>query len=95
MRIVKTGQQRVWQEECSKCMSIYEYTQGDYFEITEEKPSGLVREKYHWFRETEKFREISRTKYKCLKCPVCGNIKKKVDFEDVFGEPVRWEKIEG
>ena len=94
MRIIKDGRTRTWQEECNKCHTIYEYSEKDYFEIVEEKPSGIVREEYHWFRKTEKYRGISRVKFKCLKCPQCGEIKKKVDFNNVFGEPVRWEKIE-
>lgn len=94
MRIVKTGKQRVWQEECRKCDTLYEYTQSDYFEMIEEKPGGLVREEYHWFKKTEKFQAIYRYKYKCLRCPVCGDVKKRMDFEDVFGKPIRWEKVE-
>ena len=94
MRIVKTGKQRVWQEECKKCYTLYEYTQSDYFEMEEEKPSGLVREEYHWFKQTEKYRQICRYKWKCLKCPVCGEVKKRMDADDLFKvKEVRWEKV--
>ena len=93
MTIIERGKDRQYQGECRKCGTRYFYTKNDYFEIVEEKPSGLVREEYHWFRKAEKYREIQRYKYKCLRCPVCGDVKKKVEFESVFVEPVRWEKV--
>ena len=94
MRIVKTGKQRVWQEECKRCYTLYEYTQSDYYEMEEEQPSGLVREEYHLFKKTEKYRQICRYKWQCLKCPVCGDVKKRMDAANLFKPvEVRWEKV--
>ena len=93
MRVIKTGKQRVWEQECSRCNSLYEYNTGDYFEKTVESPSGLRREVYHFFKDTEVYREIVETKYKCLKCPVCGYVTKKLDFDNVFPKHVRWERV--
>ena len=95
MKIIKDGRSRTYQEECRKCGTIYEYREKDYFELEEEKPSGLVEIKEHLFKANEEYREICRYKWnKCLKCPVCGNIRKSMDAERLFRhETVRWERI--
>lgn len=94
MTIIEHGNKRQYHGVCIKCGTVYSYKKSDYFEIVEERPGAIVREEYHLFRKTEKYREIMRCRYKGLKCPVCGYVKKETDIEHVFGEHVRWEKIE-
>ena len=95
MRIMKDGRDRTWQAECNKCHTIYEYGEADYFELIEEKPSGIVKVKKHLFKTDEEYREICKYRWnKCLKCPICENIKKGMDAERLFSpETVRWDRI--
>jgi hypothetical protein len=95
MKIIKDGRNRTYQEECRKCGTIYEYSERDYFEITEEKPSGLAEIREHLFKANETYRQICRYKWKCLRCPVCGDLKKRMDADRLFKpEEVRWERVE-
>ena len=95
MKIIEDGRTRTWRTECNRCHTIYEYSETDYFEIEEEKPSGLVEIKEHLFKENETYRQIYRYKWKCLKCPVCGDLKKRMDADRLFRpKEVRWERVE-
>lgn len=88
MRIIKNGKERVYQGECPKCHTIYEYSENDYFDLEQDEPSGIKRITTHFFKEDEEHSEIRRYKYKCLRCPVCGAIKKTMDLESIFKAPV-------
>ena len=95
MKIIKDGKDRIYQKECRRCHTIYEYSERDYFELEEEKPSGLAYIKEHLFKKNESYRQICRYKWKCLKCPVCGELVKRMDAERLFKpDEVRWEQIE-
>lgn len=89
MKIVKNGLERTWRDECKKCHTIYEYDESDYFEIEEEKSSGLRKVDAHLFKKDEEYREICKYKWKGLKCPVCGDVKKRL----FHPEHVRWEEV--
>ena len=95
MRVIQDGRTRTWRAECDKCHTIYEYSEADYFEIEEERPSGIIKVKQYFFKKNESYRQICRYKWKCLKCPVCGKLEKKMDAERLFEpEEVRWERVE-
>lgn len=95
MRIIKNGRTRKYQDECVKCGTVYEYSEKDYFELEEEKPSGLMHIEEHLFKKNESYRQICRYKWKCLRCPVCGALKKRMDPDRLFKpEEVRWERVE-
>ena len=56
MKIIKDGRTRTWRAECDKCHTIYEYSEADYFEIEEEKPSGIIKVKQYFFKKNESYR---------------------------------------
>ena len=56
MKIIKNGKDRTYQKECRRCHTIYEYSERDYFELEEEKPSGLAYVEEHLFKKNENYR---------------------------------------
>ena len=56
MKIIKDGRTKTWRTECNRCHTIFEYNEADYFELEEEKPSGLMHIEEHLFKKNESYR---------------------------------------
>ena len=93
MRIVKKGYEKVHRTTCRFCNSDLEYTDADMFHLVEEERGGLRETREHLFRPTEEYINVCKQHYNCINCPVCHNTIKFVDFNHIFPETIRWEKV--
>lgn len=92
MKVVCNGMDKVYKITCNKCDSDLEYTEKDVFEMQEER-SGIVKTVHHLFKPAERFINVYMQTYRCIKCPVCGNVIKRMDLNKGIGT-MRWEKVE-
>ena len=93
MRIVKKGYEKVRRTTCRFCNSDLEYTDADMFYLVEEKRGGLRETREHLFRPTEEYINVYKQRYHCINCPVCHNTIKFIEFDDIFPETIRWERV--
>ena len=94
MKVVCNGKEKVYEITCRKCNSDLEYTEDDVFYTSEEECGGVEKIVSHFWKPDERYVNVYIQEYRCVKCPVCGHIIKRMDFSK--GLPnlgtMRWEK---
>ena len=95
MKVVCNGKEKVYTDTCSRCNSDLEYTENDVFYVNEECKGGIRETVSHLFKKDEHYINIYMQEFRCVKCPVCGDIIKSISFRNGLPdmETIRWEKI--
>ena len=92
MKVVCNGKDKVYEMTCDQCNSDLEYTEEDVF-YTNERVKGGVRQTIpHVFKADENYISVYMKEYRCVKCPVCGHITKRISFRNGLSEFIGWEK---
>jgi hypothetical protein len=95
MKVITNGKDKVYTTTCGKCNSDLEYTNADVFHTTEERRGGLRKTVGHLFKPDEHYVNVYLQNLRCVKCPVCGNIVKSIDFDNLSDmKTIRWERVE-
>jgi hypothetical protein len=94
MRVTCNGKDKVYEKTCINCNSDLEYTEDDVFYTTEKCSSGFQRTVYNFFKEDEHYVGFYMQDYRCIRCPVCGNVIKMLDFSKglPFARKTEWEE---
>ena len=92
MKVVCNGKDKVHEITCDKCNSDLEYTEADVFYTNEKKKGGIRQTIPHAFKADEHYISVYMDEYRCVKCPVCGHIIKRISFRNGLSEFVGWEK---
>ena len=80
MKVISNGKEKVYTRTCSECHSDLEYTEDDVFYTKEERRGGVCKTVPHLFKKDEYYTNVYLQEYRCIKCPVCGNINKSLSF---------------
>jgi hypothetical protein len=81
MKVVLNGKEKVYTNTCIECNSDFEYTEEDVFYVNEEHEGGLHKTVSHLFKPDEHYVNVYLQEFRCVKCPVCGHIIKKVNLK--------------
>ena len=94
MKIKCKGTCKVFEITCMNCNSDLEYTEKDVFYIKEERQGGLRKTVTHLWKPDEHYVNVYMQQYRCIKCPVCGNIIKRPDFSKGLPsiDSTKWKK---
>ena len=94
MKVVCNGKDKVYEKTCYNCNSDLEYTEGDVFYTTEKRSSGIGQTVSHFFKSDEHYVGFYMQDYRCIRCPVCGNVIKMPDFSKGLPSSgaMKWEK---
>lgn len=92
MKVVCNGKDKVHEITCDKCNSDLEYTEADVFYTNEKKKGCIGYTEPRLFRPDERYISVYMNEYRCVKCPVCGHIIKRISFRNGLSEFVGWEK---
>ena len=94
MRVICSGKEKIYMTTCRKCNSDLEYTEDDVFYTQEECKGGLIKTVPHLFKADEYYTNVYIQDYRCIRCPVCGNVIKSIDISKGFpsSKTERWEK---
>ena len=94
MKVICNGKEKTYEIVCDNCNSDLEYTEDDVFYTKEECKGGIIKTVPHLWKADEHYTNVYMQDYRCIKCPVCGNVIKILDFSK--GLPslgaMRWEK---
>ena len=94
MKVICNGKDKVYTITCDNCNSDLGYTENDIFYIKEERRGGIIKTVPRLFRTDEHYTNVYIQEYRCVKCPVCGNVIKRIDFSNGLPslDTMRWEK---
>ena len=95
MKVVCNGKDKVYEITCDKCNSDLEYIEDDVFYTSEEKRGGIGKTVSHFWKPDEHYVNVYMQEHRCVKCPVCGHIIRRIDFSKGFPnlDAMKWEKI--
>lgn len=94
MKVICNGKEKTYTITCDNCNSDLEYTENDVFYTKEECKGGIAKTVSHLFKADEHYTSVYMQDYRCIKCPVCGNVIKRIDFSKGLPrlEAMKWEK---
>lgn len=94
MRILQREDEKTYKITCDHCNADLEYTEKDVFYTKEECRGGIIKIVPHLWKADEHYTNVYMQDYRCIKCPVCGNVIKRLDFSKGLPElgVMRWEK---
>ena len=94
MKVICNGKDRTYEITCNICNSDLEYTENDVF-YTEEECRGLIGKTVsHFWKADEHYVNVYMQNYRCVRCLVCGNVIKRIDFSKGLPnlDTMKWEK---
>ena len=80
MKVIRNGKEKTYIITCDHCNSDLEYTEDDVFYTKEERRGGISKTVSHFWKADEHYVNIYMQDYRCVRCPVCGNVIKRIDF---------------
>lgn len=94
MKVICNGKEKTYKITCDHCNSDLEYTENDVFYTKEECKGGLCKTVPHFWKPDEHYVNVYMQEYRCVKCPVCGHIIKRMDFSNGLSnlDAMKWEK---
>lgn len=94
MKVIFNGKDKTYEITCDTCNSDLEYTENDVFYIKEERRGGIDKTVSHFWKADEHYVNVYMQDYRCVRCPVCGNVIKRIDFSKGLQslDAMKWEK---
>jgi transcription initiation factor IIE alpha subunit len=94
MKVIRNGKDKTYEITCATCNSDLEYTENDVFYTKEERRGGMGKTVSHFWKADEHYVNVYMQDYRCIRCPVCGNVIKMMDFSKGLPslEAMKWEK---
>ena len=91
MRVLRKGCDKTYRITCDICNSDLEYSERDTFYMKEKSKGGLRKTVSHFWKPDEHYINVCVNNYRCVKCPVCNHIIKRLTF-DMGLDEMKWER---